>query len=162
MRIFLAAAVLLSSWTIDPRQSVVGFTVTKFGKEVVHGRFHDFAGTVAYDARQPEQSSIRWKVRIASVRTGEAARDDTLQGPDFFHSARYPVMMFVSDRVRPLPDGRIHVTGRLSIKGTTRPLVTTARPVGPATWETRFHLNRHDFRVSGGSVSRHGISDRVD
>ncbi len=32
------------------------------------------------------------------------------------------------------------------------------RPV----FETRFDLDRHDFGVSGGSVSRHGISDRVN
>ena len=155
MRIFLAAAVLIGSWSIDPRQSVVGFTVTKFGREVVHGRFHDFSGTV-------QQNSMQWKVRIASVKTGERARDATLQGPEFFDARRYPEMTFVSDRIRSLPDGRIHVSGRLTIKGRTKPLVVTARQVGSSVFETRFHLNRHDFGVSGGSVSRHGISDRVD
>jgi polyisoprenoid-binding protein YceI len=164
MRILLAAAVVIGSWTIDPRQSVVGFTVTKLGTEVVEGRFHDFSGNITYDEQHPERSVMRWNVRVASVKTGEPPRDHALQGPAFFDAARFPEISFVSDRIRPLPDGRIHVSGRLTIRGTTRPLVVTARRVNPArpVFETRFHLNRHDFGVSGGSVSRHGISDRVD
>ena len=44
MPLILAAALLLgSSWTIDPQRSAVGFTVTKFGREVVHGRFNQFS-----------------------------------------------------------------------------------------------------------------------
>lgn len=92
MRLFLAAAVLIGSWTVDPRQSVVDFTVTKFGREVVQGRFHDFSGSV-------ERDSMRWKVRIASVRTGEPARDETLQGPEFFDARsgrQFSKLVFIS------------------------------------------------------------------
>jgi polyisoprenoid-binding protein YceI len=165
MPILLAAALLLGSWTIDPQRSAVSFTVTKFGREVVHGRFHQFSGAVAFDPRFPERSSMHWRVRIASVHTGEPVRDEALQGPAFFDSARIPEMTFVSQRIRPLPDGRIHVSGRLTIRGVTRPLVVTARPLhsdqSHPMFETRFELDRHDFGVSGGSVSRHGISDTV-
>lgn len=166
MRILLAAAIIASTWTIDPRRSVVSFTVTKFGREVVEGRFHAFTGRIDYDPRFPERSAMEWKVRVGSVRTGEPARDETLQGPAFFDAARHPELSFVADRIRPLPDGRMHVAGRLTIRGTTRPLVITARlldsnPERPV-FETHFTLNRHEFGVSGGSVSRHGISDTVN
>jgi polyisoprenoid-binding protein YceI len=165
MPLILAAALLVGSWTIDPQRSTVGFTVMKFGREVVHGRFRHFSGAVAFDPRFPERSSMHWRVRIASVRTGEPVRDEALQGPAFFDAARVPEMSFVSDRIRRLPDGRMHVSGRLTIRGVTRPLVITARPLNSdqsyPMFETRFELNRHDFGVSGGSVSRHGISDMV-
>ena len=157
---------MASTWTIDPQQSVVSFTVTKFGREVVEGRFHSFTGRIEYDPRFPERSSMFWKVRVASVRTGEPDRDEVLQGPAFFDAARHPELSFVADRIRPLPDGRMHVAGRLTIRGTTRPLVVTARPINTnperPVFETRFTLNRHEFGVSGGSVSRHGISDTVN
>lgn len=166
MPLILAAALFVSSWAIDPQRSVVSFSVTKFGREVVVGRFHRLSGGVDYDPRYPARSSMNWRVRIDSVRTGEPERDRQLQGPAFFDAARYPEMAFVSDRIRPLPDGRMHVRGRLTIRGTTRPLVVTARPLNAdrerPVFETRFELNRHDFGVSGGSVSRHGISDRVN
>lgn len=166
MRFILAAAIIASSWTIDPQESVVSFTVTKFGREIVEGRFHDFTGRIAYDPRFPERSTMHWKVRVGSVRTGEPARDETLLGPDFFDAARHPVLSFVADRIRPLPDGRMHIAGRLTIRGTTRPLVVTARALSAnperPVFETRFTLNRHEFGVSGGSVSRHGISDTVN
>lgn len=166
MALILAAALFVSSWAIDPQRSVVSFSVTKFGREVVVGRFHDFSGVVHYDARFPARSSMSWRVRVDSVRTGEPARDEQLQGPVFFDTTHYPEMTFVSDRIRPLPDGRMHVSGRLTIRGTTRPLVVTARPLNAdperPVFETRFEVNRHDFGVSGGSVSRHGISDKVN
>jgi len=165
MSLILAAALLLGSWTIDPQRSAVSFTVTKLGREVVHGRFHQFSGAVVFDPRVPERSSMHWRVRIASVRTGEPVRDEALQGPAFFDAARVPEMSFASDRIRPLPDGRMHVSGRLTIRGVTRPLVVTARRLNSdqsyPIFEARFQLNRHDFGVSGGSVSRHGISDSV-
>lgn len=170
MPIVVSAFVLLSTlsgaWNVDPERSSVRFTVTKFGSEVVEGRFHDFRGTVVYDASKPQRSAMRWNVRVSSVKTGEPGRDGALLGPQFFDAARFPELTFVAERIRPLPDGRVHITGTITIRGRRRPLVVTARPVSrdPArpVFESRFQLNRHDFGVSGGSVSRHGISDTVN
>lgn len=159
------AAASNGSWAIDQETSSVGFTVTKFGREVVEGRFGDFEGVVVYDPRMPELSTLRWRVRAASVSTGDAERDRVLRGPEFFHVARFPELTFQSERIRPLPDGRIHIRGAITIRGERRPLVVTARlagqEAGSPVFESRFVLNRHDFKVSGGSVSRHGISDDV-
>ena len=175
MRTLIAALLLLApasvdaagpagSWNVDPERSSVRFTVTKFGREVVEGRFNVFAGSVHYDASRPERSSVRWNVRADSISTGHSGRDGVLRGPEFFDSGRFPSLTFVSHRVRPLPDGRIHVSGAITIRGVQRPLVITARPVAGGSapaFESAFVLNRHDFGVSGGSVSRHGISDTV-
>ena len=156
-----ALSTLTGSWSIDPARSSVRFTVTKFGSEVVEGRFRDFRGAVVYDAKNPERNALQWRVLVSSVETGETARDQTLRGPSFFDAARFPELTFVADRIRPLPDGRMHVSGRITIRGRARPLIITARPAGANRFVTTFQLDRHDFGVSGGSVSRHGISDLV-
>lgn len=161
----VAGTIPSGRWTIDPDRSSVRFTVTKFGREVVEGRFHHFEGKVVYDSRLPDRNALQWRVRAASVDTAEPNRDETLRGRSFFDVERHPDLTFVASRIRPLPDGRIHVTGAITIRGVRRHLVITARPVvadrvGPV-FESRFVLNRHDFGVSGGSVSRHGISDTV-
>ncbi|HUP50308.1 MAG TPA: YceI family protein [Thermoanaerobaculia bacterium] len=160
-----ASAPPSGTWAIDPERSSVRFTVTKFGREVVEGRFRQFAGAVVYDPQRPERSALRWSVRVASVETGEPERDRQLRGPQFFHAARFQKMTFVASRIRPLPDGRVHLTGTITIRGMSRPLVIIARPLNGdrerPLFESQFVLNRHDFGVSGGSVSRHGISDEV-
>ena len=161
----VGATLPAGSWIIDPEHSNVQFTVTKFRREVVKGRFGEFEGTVNHDPARPERSSMRWSVRAASISTAHSGRDDVLRGPEFFDAARFPSLTFVSSRIRPLPDGRMHVTGVITIRDVRRQLVITARPVGAGgaapAFESRFVLNRHDFGVSGGSVTRHGISDTV-
>jgi polyisoprenoid-binding protein YceI len=157
-------------WPIDRAHSRVTFTVVKWGFAEVEGRFLDFAGTLFYDATHPERSNVDWRVRIASVETGAPNRDQALQSTEYFDAARYPEMRFVSDQVTPLPDQRIQVQGRLTIRGQTRPLTVTVAcggnhdVPGEGTFEifqTEFTLNRYDFGVVGGSILGPAISRDV-
>src|SRR5687767_6446564 len=79
---------------IDPARSHVGFTVTKLGYSDVEGMFRDFEVNIHYDARRPELSSVRWKVRVASVKTDAANRDSSLLAAEYFDAARYPELRF--------------------------------------------------------------------
>ncbi|HEY0874283.1 MAG TPA: YceI family protein [Vicinamibacterales bacterium] len=139
------------TWQLDPQRSVVEFTVTKLGFADVTGRFLDFAGTVRYDAVQPEHSSVEWIVKVASVRTDAANRDRSLQAPEYFDAARHPELSFRSTRVSALDAGRLQVEGAITIRGTRRPLTLIATPIAGG-FETRFELDRYDFGVVGGRV----------
>ncbi len=142
-------------WTIDGSRSDVRFIVTKLGFEDVTGIFHESEGTIQYEPDHPERSRIEWRVRVASVTTDATNRDKTLQAPEYFDAARYPYLSFVSQSVRGLSGGRLEVSGQLTMRGVTRPLVTTVNVVsrGPApAFETAFEVNRYDFRIVGGSV----------
>lgn len=141
------------AWTIDGGRSLVSFTVTKLGYADVDGRFTRFSGDVRYDPARPENSSIRWRVRVASVKTDEPGRDRSLQASDYFDAARYPDLSFESARVRALGNGRLEVTGRITIKGRTRPLTVVVQPAALGSgFETDFELNRYDFDVTGGGL----------
>lgn len=141
------------AWTLDPVRSHVGFSVTKFGYSDVHGEFRDFSGDVRYDPLRPENSSIRWRVGVASVKTDEPGRDRSLQAPEYFDTARFPSLTFESRRVRSLDGGRLEVTGDITIRGQTRPLTIIAAPLaGGGGFDTRFEINRYDFGVAGGRV----------
>ncbi len=141
------------AWTLDPVRSHVGFTVTKLGFSDVHGEFRDFSGDVRYDPLRPENSSIRWRVGVASVRTDAADRDSSLQAPEYFDAARFPHLTFESRRVRSLDGGRLEVAGDITIRGQTRPLSIIAAPIaGGGGFDTRFEINRYDFGVAGGRV----------
>jgi polyisoprenoid-binding protein YceI len=148
------------TWRIDPARSVVEFTVTKLGFADVTGRFTEFTGSVRYDPAQPGNSSVEWKVRVASIETDAANRDKTLQEPEYFDARRHPELGFRSTRVRTLRDGRLEVDGALTIKGITRPQRIVATPVDGG-FQTTFELDRFDFEIVGGRVMRRLIGRTV-
>ncbi len=165
-----SASAMSPGWPIDRAHSRVTFTVTKWGFAEVEGRFLDFDGTLFYDAARPERSRVDWRVRIASVETGAPNRDKALQGPDYFDTAHFPEMRFVSEHVRPLQAEVIEVQGLLTIRGTTRPLAIrvacggTHVVAGEGTFEifrTEFTLNRYDYGVKGGAILGPAISSDV-
>ncbi len=161
----VSASLPSGSWAIDPQRSTVNFNVTKFGTVRVDGRFRDFGGDVIYDALRPEQSSIRCRVRVNSVETGEADRDRSLQGSDYFEAQRFPELTFVARGVERRPDGTMRLNGTITIRGTSRPLTVEARPVNAdpkrPVFETSFEIDRMDFGVVGGTVMRNAISRNV-
>ncbi len=144
-----------TTWTIDGSRSDVRFTVTKLGFDDVTGIFHESEGSIEYDPDHPERSRVEWRIRVASVTTEATTRDKTLQATEYFDAARYPYLTFVSRSVRGLPGGPLEVTGALTLRGVTRPLVTTVRHAtsGPTpTFETGFEVDRYDFGIAGGSI----------
>jgi polyisoprenoid-binding protein YceI len=156
--------------TIDKAHSRVTFTVTKWGFAEVEGRFYDFAGTIAFDEQHPERSQVDWRVRIDSVQTGAPNRDKALQGSDYFDTARFPEMHFVSERINPLGGGQFEVTGQMTIRDKTRPLTIRATYGGTHTipgegtysiFQTEFTLDRYDYDVRGGSTLGRAISREV-
>jgi len=157
----LSASATPDPLVIDRSQSRVSFMVTKWGFLEVEGLFHDFSGVVVYDPQRPEASRIEWRVKVASVKTDERNRDESLQQPEYFDAARYPDLTFVSDRVTAVSPAELEVQGRITIKGRTKPLTVRVRhatqhepriqqPV--ERFETEFTINRYDFGIVGGSV----------
>ena len=71
-----------ADFIIDPARSEVRFTVTKLGFSDVTGTFRESSGEIRYDAATPAASSIRWRVRVASVLTDASSRDASLQQPE--------------------------------------------------------------------------------
>jgi polyisoprenoid-binding protein YceI len=157
----VTAKTAAAPWSIDRAHSRVTFTVTKWGFVEVEGRFLDFSGTVFYDPAQPSQSRVDWRVRVASVETGEPKRDEALQMEEYFDVARHPDLRFVSEQVRALTPSELEATGTITIRGRSRPLTIKIRcggrhvAPGEGTFEmfsTEFTVNRYDFGVVGGSV----------
>ena len=86
------------AWQIDPARSEVRFTVRKLGFEDVTGVFRESEGEIRYDPAQPGASTIRWRVRVASVLTDASNRDRTLQGQEYFDADRHPYSVLYKPR----------------------------------------------------------------
>jgi polyisoprenoid-binding protein YceI len=53
-------------WSIDASRSDARFTVTKLGYENVTGVFRESEGEIRCDPDRPQDSSVKWRVRVAS------------------------------------------------------------------------------------------------
>jgi polyisoprenoid-binding protein YceI len=161
MRVLATGLLILSSLisvSADPARVVgtdVRFTVTKLGFADVTGRFREFNADIQYDPASPERSVVRWRVRVASVDTGERDRDGAIQSSDYFAADQHPELTFESRTVRAAGDRRLSVTGDISIRGVTRSItvpVVISEENGRRAFVSDFELDRYDFNVRGGSV----------
>ena len=151
-------------WRVDGTGSEVAFSLKHLLVLPVRGRFTDFEGSLAVE---PDGGAVAsGSVRVASVDTGDAKRDERLCDADFFDAQRHPLIRLRNGRARPLGGSRLRVTGELEIRGVAREVELTAR-AGEITAERaeltlQGDLSRAAFGIESEQLLDNGISDRVD
>jgi polyisoprenoid-binding protein YceI len=118
-----AALAAPTTWTIDPAHSQASFAVRHMVISTVRGEFQKLGGSVQLDEADLTRSSVEATIDAASVDTRIAARDNDLRSPNFFDVAKYPNITFKSTKVEKAGEGKLKVTGDLTIHGVTRPVV---------------------------------------
>lgn len=112
-----------STYQIDPAHTYASFAATHIpGGSHWRGKFdRTEAGTVILD---PAAGTGRIDVVIdtRSVDFGYQGLNETVRGPGFLDSARYPTAEFRADAVRFDGDRPVAVMGSLTLHGITRPL----------------------------------------
>ena len=104
-----------ASWTVDPDQSFVEFTVKSFwGVSTVRGRFDRFDGSYEIG---PDGAAIELTIEADSLDTGNKTRDKHLRSTEFFDITEHPRVRFTSKRVHDVNGEILHVVGRLEAAG---------------------------------------------
>lgn len=111
-----------------------GLQLVEFDSEApienIHGISTEARGNLTIDLANPAKGSKgSVMVPVASLRTGNTTRDADLRGADWLDAAAHPDLAFTLDAVKldlvgALGPGAVttgHITGRLSIKGVSRP-----------------------------------------
>lgn len=147
-----------TTWQIDPKHSSAQFAVTHLMISTVRGEFHQVSGTVIVDNSDISKSSVNVTIDATTVDTREPDRDKHLKSPDFFDVERYPTMTFKSRKVEAAGDGKLRVTGDLTIRGLTRQVVldvTAPKPPIKDPWGLQrtavsgsTKINRQDYGVA--------------
>jgi polyisoprenoid-binding protein YceI len=119
-------------WTIDQDHSDVGFRVRHMMVSYAKGRFTRFSGTVLFDDERPEETRIDVEIDAASIDTNQDKRDEHLRSADFFDVQQYPALTFRSGKVEKAADGKLKISGDLTIRGVTRPVVLDLSELAPA------------------------------
>jgi polyisoprenoid-binding protein YceI len=96
--------------------------VRHMGIATVRGKFGEFQGTVDATADAPALSGT---VEVKSIDTGDENRDTHLTSPEFFDVANHPQISFHSTAGEPAADGKLRLTGEITIKGITKPIELT-------------------------------------
>ena len=95
----------------------------------VRGGFRDVDGAVTI-ADAPEESSVEVTIGVANVNSGDSARDGHLRSADFFDVDHFPTASRSGAPRSKRQDGEFKVTGDLTVRDVTRPVVLDAEFVG--------------------------------
>ena len=142
-------------WHVDPAHAEVAFIGRHFGLTKIRGRFTGVSGAVTI-APDIAESVVSVDIDMASVSSGDRARDDHLRSADFFDVENHPVATFRSTGVQANgPAGTL--AGELTIKGVARPvelevefLGETGDPWGNdrAVFSAATTVNREDWGLT--------------
>ncbi len=154
----LPLSALASTWSLDPDHSTAQFKVRHLMISNVRGNFEKISAILKLDEKDITKSRVDVSIDVASINTGVNKRDDHLRSPDFFDATKFPAMTFVSTRVEKAGPGKLIVTGNLTIKGVTRPVVLRVDGLTPEVrdpWgqirrgaSATTTINRRDFGIT--------------
>jgi polyisoprenoid-binding protein YceI len=112
-----------TTWNIDSAHTNVEFGIRHLMISTARGRFDQVTGSATVDSADPSAITLDVSIGVASIDTRQAQRDAHLRSPDFFDVERFPVMRFVGTRVDGNIEATFTLTGQLTIRDITRPLV---------------------------------------
>lgn len=164
---------LTGTWDIDPGHSRIGFATRHAMVTRVRGAFNEVSGEVVLDAEHPEQDTASIVVRMDSIDTRNAQRDEHLRSADFFDVTTHPEMTFRSTRIEEVDENGYIVTGDLTIRDQTRNINIPLRFVGTDTdpfgnvragFEGSRRIDRRDWGIAWNTPLDSGgllVSDRI-
>ncbi|HZI11108.1 MAG TPA: YceI family protein [Myxococcus sp.] len=119
----LPSLAFASAWEIDGSHSSAGFSVKHMMVSNVNGSFNVKSGAVNVDDKDITKSTVEAVLDATTVNTGNAKRDEHLRKDDFFDTAKYPTITFKSTKVEKAGEGKLKVSGDLTMHGVTKPVV---------------------------------------
>jgi len=149
-----------SAWELDPVATRIAFSVKNLSVAHVDGTFRLASGRVVLDDGDLSRSTIEAVIDADSVDTDEPKRDAHLRSADFLDVTRYPTIAFRSTRVEQADGDHWKVTGNLTLRGTTRPVVLDVQRSTAEGSRASAHastaIDRRDFGItySGYAVGK--------
>jgi polyisoprenoid-binding protein YceI len=171
----LPAAAPAGTWELDSAHTGVQFKVRHLMVSYVRGDFEKVSGEIIYDEQDVSKSSADITIDAASINTRVAKRDKHLRSPDFLDVAKHPSITFKSKKVEKAGNGKLKMTGDLTIRGATREVVLEVEgptpPIKDLQGKTRVggiastRINRKDFGLTWNKALEAGgvvVGDEVE
>ena len=129
LSVAIASSVALAApvdYKIDPTHTATVFSWNHFGFSTPSANFTDIQGVIKVDNAKPANSSVEVTIPISSVNTNVPALDKEFQEEAWFNAAKYPNITFKSTKVETKDKKHFKITGDLTVKGVTKPVVLDA------------------------------------
>lgn len=153
-----------ATYQIDPAHSVAQFRVTHMMVTTVTGEFTNLTGTIACEPEDLKSCRVEAAIDASTVNTHQAKRDAHLRSADFFDTAKYPTIRFVSKSFRS-EAGQIRIAGDLTMHGVTREVVLkVSGPLTPAGATATTTISRKQWGLTWNRILEGGgltVSDEV-
>lgn len=141
-------------------ESTIEFKIKNFGS-TVDGKFSGLKGAIVFDSENESTTRFDVTVDANTIDTNIGMRDNHLRKKEYFSVKEYPTIRFLSTKMDLYGSGNGTLTGKLTIKKTTREIIipfTYSINKDRLTLHGEFPLNRLDFEVGGNSFS---LSDEL-
>jgi len=164
----------VETWTLDTSHSSIRFSVRHLVIAKVHGRFARWTGVLTGDQAVPTSWNLDVHIDASSIDTNEPKRDEHLRSADFLDVEHFPELTFRSRSVEKVGEKHLRVSGDLTIRGVTRPVVFDTELLGQAKdpwgndrlgFEAKTSLERKDFGLVWNQVLESGglaVADKVE
>lgn len=163
----------MARWTFEPGHTAAAFAARHMMVTWVRGHFKNARGTLEFDPARPEAASAEATIEAGGVWSGDPDRDAHLRGAGFLDVEHHPHITFRSRHVEVQGEHDFAVSGDLTIRGVTRPVILSATYLGQ--WDTpwweggvdrgpkrragftaRTTIDRRDFGVSWNDLLDRG------
>ncbi|EDP60779.1 YceI family protein [Vibrio sp. AND4] len=121
-----------ADYVIDTKgaHASINFKVSHLGYSFIKGRFNTFSGDFSFDEKNIADSKINVVIDTTSLDSNHAERDKHLRSGDFIDAGKYSEAMFTSTKVEDKGNGKLDVTGDLTLHGEKRPITIEAEFIG--------------------------------
>lgn len=157
------------TWQVDSVHSASQFSIKHMGISTVRGQFTKTTGTIQLDEKDVTKSQLEVIVDTTSLDTRVEGRDKDVKGPNYLDCDKFPTMTFKSKKITAAGEGKLKLTGDLTIHGVTKEVTfdvegPSAAIKGPGGFPRRgasatTRINRKDFGINGGGAF---VGDDVD
>lgn len=172
----------MAKWFFEPGHTAAEFRARHMMVSWVRGSFKNVNGTLDFDPADPRGLDVETAIDADTCWTGVQMRDDHLRSADFLACQSYPQIRFKSTGTSLIGPVDYEVTGDLTIRDVTKPVVLRVRYLG--MWETpwwedgvdkgpklragfvaKTRIDRYDFGVSWNDKMPDGgvvVSPQID
>lgn len=123
------------------------------------GKFNEFTGTITTLGDQVK--SINVEINTPSLTTEIEKLTNHLKSADFFNVNEHPKATFTSKKIEPAGDGKVNITGDLTLLGNTQAITfpATVSTDGDFSLKAEFQIDRTRFGMDYGTD---GVLKEVD
>ena len=114
-------------YSVDKSHTYVTFSYLHQGLSYPLLRAKEIDGELELNTGAMEKTRVRIVVDADSIRTNIPFFDKELASPKFFNAAKFPYIVFVADSYEAISESEGALSGQVTIRGITKPLILTVR-----------------------------------